>query len=490
MRQLEAYGELTDETDEVPALMDCYRALGRPKKLADAWANLRQRSPEPEVLAEARIVVAGALADRGDLDGAIELLVAAGAARALRNPSDRHVRQWYALADLYERAGDLPKARDLFVRVLQAEPDAYDVTDRLAALGPERPRRNRRRPAAPDVDEATAAVGAVDETTRPLTMPIKINDRTLIEALWGEDSYALLFVLLLIDYVMMSLVNSAQWGGLLRTAPVVLTVLFAMHTSHAAPARAPRRPGRGGVRDRRGDRAGDRPVHDPSGRRQRHRPGSVVPRDGRAPARHAGGDAPADPAEERVDIETLFAAVDVYIIIGLIFSALFTGLAYVHTHPPFLAQPPSSPHQPSDYVYLSFVTLTTVGFGDLTPLTDLARSVVVFEALIGQIFLVTLVARLVSLYSRENQPGRYLTREPRHRGTDDDDDGGTGRHRWTSHSGHRRRTPDDLVDDPDSPDPAAPDLEREPDDPDAPDRDVDAPADGSPPHEGPGADRG
>ncbi len=149
VRQLEAYGELTDETDEVPALMDCYRALGRPKKLADAWANLRQRSPEPEVLAEARIVAAGALADRGDLDGAIELLVAAGAARALRNPSDRHVRQWYALADLYERAGDLPKARDLFVRVLQAEPDAYDVTDRLAALGPERPRRNRRRPAAP-----------------------------------------------------------------------------------------------------------------------------------------------------------------------------------------------------------------------------------------------------------------------------------------------------------------------------------------------------
>jgi tetratricopeptide (TPR) repeat protein len=149
VRQLEAYGELTDETDEVPALMDCYRALGRPKKLADAWANLRQRSPEPEVLAEARIVAAGARADRGDLDGAIELLVAAGAARALRNPSDRHVRQWYALADLYERAGDLPKARELFVRVLQAEPDAYDVTDRLAALGPERPRRNRRRPAAP-----------------------------------------------------------------------------------------------------------------------------------------------------------------------------------------------------------------------------------------------------------------------------------------------------------------------------------------------------
>ena len=53
-------------------------------------------------------------------------------------------------------------------------------------------------------------------------------------------------------------------------------------------------------------------------------------------------------------------------------------------------------------MYLSYVTLTTVGFGDLTPYTNLARSVVVLEALIGQIFLVTLVARLVALYSRDH----------------------------------------------------------------------------------------
>jgi voltage-gated potassium channel len=315
-------------------------------------------------------------------------------------------------------------------------------------------------------------------------MPIKINDRTLIEALWGEDSYALLFVLLLIDYVMMSLVNSARWGGLLRTVPVVLTVLFAMHTSHAH---------RHVLRVAQVAAA----FAIVAGMVQAFVPYTTQVGDASDTARGVSYLVMAalllvTPVamlrrilrKERVDIETLFAAVDVYIIIGLIFSALFTGLAYVHTHPPFLAQPPSSPHQPSDYVYLSFVTLTTVGFGDLTPLTDLARSVVVFEALIGQIFLVTLVARLVSLYSRENQPGRYLTREPRHRGTDDDDD--TGRHHRL---GHRGRAPDDLVADPD-----APDLERDdpdaPDAPNAPDRNRDAPADGSPRHEGPGADRG
>jgi len=171
IRQLEAYGELTDEVDEVPALMDSYRAVGRPKKVADLWTDLRQRSPEPEVLAEARIVAAGTLGDRGDLPGAIDLLVAAGAAKALRNPSDRHVRQWYALADLYERAGDLPKARELFLRVVRAEPDAYDVVARLDALGPDSPRRPRRRPAARSAKAASPTTKAVPATPAKPTEP-------------------------------------------------------------------------------------------------------------------------------------------------------------------------------------------------------------------------------------------------------------------------------------------------------------------------------
>ena len=139
IRQLEAYGLLTDAVDHVPALMDCCRALGKPRKVADLWTELRQRSPEPDVLAEARMVAAGMLADRKNLNGAIALLSEAGAGKALRNPSDRHIRQWYALGDLYERAGDLPRARELFQRIERVDPDAYDVVDRLSALGPVRP---------------------------------------------------------------------------------------------------------------------------------------------------------------------------------------------------------------------------------------------------------------------------------------------------------------------------------------------------------------
>ncbi len=146
VRHLAAHAALTDSVEHLPILMDCQRALGKPKKVADLWTQLRQSSPEPDVLAEGRIVAAASLADSGDLQGAIAMLATAGATKALRNPSNRHVRQWYLLADLYERAGDVPRARELFERVLRADREAYDVADRLAGLGPvRRPRSSSSR---------------------------------------------------------------------------------------------------------------------------------------------------------------------------------------------------------------------------------------------------------------------------------------------------------------------------------------------------------
>jgi hypothetical protein len=66
---------------------------------------------------------------------------------------------------------------------------------------------------------------------------------------------------------------------------------------------------------------------------------------------------------------------------------------------PFFAQ--SGPHQQSEYVYFSFVTLTTLGFGDLSPSVGLPQALTAVEALLGQVFLVTLVARLVTLWGRQ-----------------------------------------------------------------------------------------
>jgi hypothetical protein len=94
------------------------------------------------------VVASASLAENGDLSGAISMLSTAGATKALRNPSARHIRQWYLLGDLYERAGDVPRAREFFERVARADRDAYDVTERLTGLGPERKPRARPRPSA------------------------------------------------------------------------------------------------------------------------------------------------------------------------------------------------------------------------------------------------------------------------------------------------------------------------------------------------------
>jgi hypothetical protein len=96
---------------------------------------VKAASPSPEILCEARIVMASFLAERGKASEAIALLVTSGAAKRVRNPADRHVRQWYVLGDLYERTGDVPNAREMFLRVAMADPGAYDVDDRLDEIG-------------------------------------------------------------------------------------------------------------------------------------------------------------------------------------------------------------------------------------------------------------------------------------------------------------------------------------------------------------------
>jgi tetratricopeptide (TPR) repeat protein len=120
--------------ERIPVLADCYRAQGRFAKVAELWEELRRASPPPELLTEGRLVAAGALADQGKVAEAVALLEA-GPVRARRKPQPYHLRLWYALADLRERAGDAPGARELFGRVVSADPDIADARSRLRALG-------------------------------------------------------------------------------------------------------------------------------------------------------------------------------------------------------------------------------------------------------------------------------------------------------------------------------------------------------------------
>ncbi|MEN9802923.1 MAG: hypothetical protein RLZ37_2048 [Actinomycetota bacterium] len=129
---LETAQRLNERVENMPVLLDCYRAQKRWSDVDMVWKDLKDQSPAPDVMAEGRIVVAGSFADRGDLRAAIDLMQKVlSAPRRIR---EYHVRQWYVLADLYDRAGDIQRARELFSRVAAADPQFADVRERLSSL--------------------------------------------------------------------------------------------------------------------------------------------------------------------------------------------------------------------------------------------------------------------------------------------------------------------------------------------------------------------
>lgn len=132
-KELEAFRAMSNSHDQHPVLADCYRALKRWKKVDEVWAELREASPSADLVTEGRIVVAGSLADQGRIKEAVALLEKTSG-RAARAPKLHHLRQWYALADLYERSGETPKARTLFRRIADVDRDFVDVLDRLRTL--------------------------------------------------------------------------------------------------------------------------------------------------------------------------------------------------------------------------------------------------------------------------------------------------------------------------------------------------------------------
>lgn len=136
LSELELAQTLEPSTELLPVLADVHRALGHWSDVERIWAEVRAASPPPEITAEARMVAAGALADRGDLTGALRTMERArtvpGEATRVR---DHHLRQWYVLGDLHDRAGDPIEATRWFEVVARHDPDFVDVAQRLRALG-------------------------------------------------------------------------------------------------------------------------------------------------------------------------------------------------------------------------------------------------------------------------------------------------------------------------------------------------------------------
>ena len=101
---------------------------------------------------------------------------------------------------------------------------------------------------------------------------------------------------------------------------------------------------------------------------------------------------------DNISLNRIVGAICIYLLLGVIWSIAYTVLEFL--------QPGSfkgmtemvSPLRNPDWIYFSFVTITTLGYGDITPVTQTAKTLSFAEAIVGQFYIAVLVAGLVSAY--------------------------------------------------------------------------------------------
>lgn len=112
-------------------------------------------------------------------------------------------------------------------------------------------------------------------------------------------------------------------------------------------------------------------------------------------------------SHREVTSETLLGAASVYLLIGVAFMFLYLGIDEFQPGQFFGQTEPTTA-----FMYFSLVTITTLGYGDLSPVTEAARAAASATAIVGQIYLVFIVARMVGLYTFGVTTGRPSAEEP------------------------------------------------------------------------------
>jgi hypothetical protein len=97
-----------------------------------------------------------------------------------------------------------------------------------------------------------------------------------------------------------------------------------------------------------------------------------------------------------IDVRTVLGAVCIYVLLGMLYAFLYAAIDSLSSGPFFVQ---TSHATTPDYLYFSYITQTTVGYGDFTARGDLGRALAVLEAMGGQLYLVTVIAVLVSRLS-------------------------------------------------------------------------------------------
>jgi hypothetical protein len=112
----------------------------------------------------------------------------------------------------------------------------------------------------------------------------------------------------------------------------------------------------------------------------------------------------------QVNAEVMYAGISVYLLLGLSWMLAYQFAAWMIPGAfAFNAGPAGQSMTPFNAFYFSFVTLTTVGYGDITPVSNGARTLAAMEAMTGTLYVAVLISRLVALYSSQ---GSQL-REPK-----------------------------------------------------------------------------
>jgi Ion channel len=129
---------------------------------------------------------------------------------------------------------------------------------------------------------------------------------------------------------------------------------------------------------------------------------------GIAPAVIAAGLVREQRTTGAVTVEALSGVLSIYLLVGMFFSFLFAAVSVLGDAQFF--EEVAAPDR-ADFLYFSYTTLTTTGYGDFTAATDLGRTLAVTEALIGQIYLVTVVALIITNLRPRRGDGRAAAAE-------------------------------------------------------------------------------
>ena len=105
----------------------------------------------------------------------------------------------------------------------------------------------------------------------------------------------------------------------------------------------------------------------------------------------------------KLDVNRIYGAICIYLLLGVLWSVAYFGMHLIHPGSFAGAASPEDAAGAGQWVYYSFVTLTTLGYGDILPISPAARALAYAEAIFGVFYMAIVVAMVVSAYATEYQ---------------------------------------------------------------------------------------